>query len=77
MEKKLHILNLEDDQDDAELNKETLEREGLACEMIRVETRQDFLRAIEQDGVDIILADYTLGIGVVVYELPEESPIDF
>ncbi|MBA4393161.1 MAG: hypothetical protein C0407_06385, partial [Desulfobacca sp.] len=60
MKEKLLILNLEDNPTDAELNKEALTMAGLECEILRVETREAFLNAIEQGGWDIILADQSL-----------------
>lgn len=60
MEKRLHILNLEDNRLDYELNRETLEREGIACEIFWVETRKAFIDAILKGVFDIILADYSL-----------------
>ncbi|MBA4394104.1 MAG: hypothetical protein C0407_11175, partial [Desulfobacca sp.] len=60
MKKKLRILNLEDNPTDALLNKETLEGEGVRCEIHFVETEEAFLGAIEAGGIDLILADYTL-----------------
>ncbi len=60
MEQKVNILNLEDAPNDAELNEATLLEGGIACEIRRVETRQDFLDAIERETFDVILADYSL-----------------
>jgi len=56
----LRILCLEDDQHDAELVQAILEEEGIACDVVRVEIRADFLAALEQGRFDIILADYAL-----------------
>jgi diguanylate cyclase (GGDEF)-like protein/PAS domain S-box-containing protein len=56
----LRILHLEDDRNDAELIQETLLSEGIDCDVVRVETRADFLAALEQGVFDIILADYAL-----------------
>jgi signal transduction histidine kinase len=56
----LRILYLEDDQHDAELVQAILEEEGIACDVVRVEIRADFLAALEQGRFDIILADYAL-----------------
>jgi PAS domain S-box-containing protein len=56
----LRILYLEDDPKDAELVQAMLGAEGVACEVTRVETRADFLASLEQDGFDLILADYSL-----------------
>ena len=59
MRRPLRILSLEDDPNDAELIQAVLEGEGMACEVTRVETQADFLATLAQ-GVDLILADYTL-----------------
>jgi signal transduction histidine kinase/DNA-binding response OmpR family regulator len=56
----LRILHLEDDPKDAELAQTMLEAEGFACQVTRVETRVDFCASLARDGLDIILADYTL-----------------
>jgi PAS domain S-box-containing protein len=56
----LRILSLEDDPNDAELVQETLESDGIPCEITRVETEADFLASLEVGGFDLILADYTL-----------------
>jgi signal transduction histidine kinase len=56
----LRILYLEDDPKDAELVEALLEAEGVACSVTRVDSRADFLAALEQEGFDLILADYSL-----------------
>jgi PAS domain S-box-containing protein len=56
----LRILHLEDDPKDAELVRATLEGEGLACDVTRVETPTAFRTSLEQGGFDLILVDYTL-----------------
>src|SRR5215470_13433648 len=56
----LHVLHLEDNANDAELLQAALESEGIASHVTRVETRVDFLAALEQGGFDVVLADYTL-----------------
>lgn len=56
----LNILHLEDDPNDSELVNELLSEEGIACNVVRVETRSDFVAAIEEGNVDLILADYAL-----------------
>ena len=60
MKHKLRILNLEDTQDDSELVRVRLVREGIECDLVHVETRDDFVTAIEGGGFDLILADYSL-----------------
>jgi CheY-like chemotaxis protein len=56
----LRILCLEDNHHDANLVQAILEEEGIACDIFHVETRADFLAALEQGRFDIILADYAL-----------------
>ncbi len=56
----LRILYLEDDPRDAELVQATLETEGLACHVTRVQTQDEFCASLERDGFHLILADYTL-----------------
>ncbi|HAG80646.1 MAG TPA: hypothetical protein DCL61_05630 [Cyanobacteria bacterium UBA12227] len=58
--KALRILLLEDSLLDAELIEIHLAEGGIDCELVRVETRSDFVRAIEQECFDLILADYSL-----------------
>ena len=56
----LRILLLENDLADAELVQETLEADGIACELTCVEAEGEFRAALERGGFDLILADYTL-----------------
>ena len=56
----LRILLLEDDPTDAELVQELLEADHVVCEVTRVQTRAEFLAALEKPEIDLILADYTL-----------------
>ena len=56
----LRILCLEDDPKDVALIQALLEAEEIICELRRVETKAEFLAALEQGDVDLILADYTL-----------------
>jgi len=56
----LHVLYLEDDSRDAELVQERLDSSGLPSCITRVDTEADFIASLEQDGFDLILADYTL-----------------
>ena len=58
--KALRILNLEDDPLDTELIHTTLIDGGIACEVARVQTRADFVAALEQEGFDLVLSDYSL-----------------
>jgi signal transduction histidine kinase/CheY-like chemotaxis protein len=56
----LRILLLEDSIQDAELTQDLLEADHFVCEVTRVETRAEFLAALEDGGFDLILADYKL-----------------
>jgi hypothetical protein len=60
MNARVRILNLEDDARDSELIRARLEAEGVVCEIVRVETEADYLRALEQEGFDLIIADLAL-----------------
>lgn len=56
----MKILHLEDNPLDAELIKSTFDAEGIDCDIVHVEKRDDFIRAIEQACFDLILLDYTI-----------------
>jgi CheY-like chemotaxis protein len=60
MKTSLRILNLEDNANDAELNSAMLSARWPECELVRVETREDFIAALGEGGFDIILSDYTM-----------------
>ncbi len=56
----LHILILEDSPLDAELVGARLSEGEIGCELVRVQSRDAFAAALEEGGVDLILADYVL-----------------
>jgi PAS domain S-box-containing protein len=56
----LRFLLLEDSLLDAEVIQVTLIDGGIDCDVQRVDTRADFVAALETDEFDLILADYTL-----------------
>jgi PAS domain S-box-containing protein len=56
----LRVLLLEDSIQDAELIQDLLEADHFVCEVTRVQTRAEFLTALEHNGIDLILADYKL-----------------
>ncbi|HSY17706.1 MAG TPA: response regulator [Candidatus Acidoferrales bacterium] len=60
MKSPLHILHLEDDPRDAALIQSTLEAEGIDCATTRVQNRADFVAALEQGGIDLVLSDFSL-----------------
>ena len=60
MEGPLKILHIEDDPLDVKLVSRTLTAEGLVCNIVVVETREDFAKAVEEGRFDVILADFSL-----------------
>ena len=60
MKSPLHILHLEDDPHDAALVQTTLEAEGIICATTCVQSRADFVAALEQGGIDLVLSDFSL-----------------
>ena len=56
----LKILHLEDDPLSAELVKEKLHSDGLTCEIMLVDTREDYLASLNNYDFDLVLADYFL-----------------
>jgi PAS domain S-box-containing protein len=56
----LRVLNLEDNKNDSELILAELQTEWNKVELLRVETRSDFVRALEQFKPDIVLSDFQL-----------------
>ncbi len=56
----LRFLLLEDSLLDAELTQAMLAEGGIDCELVRVESRAEFLAAISTQVFDLILADYAL-----------------
>jgi len=60
MKVSLHVLNLEDDAKDAELNQEMLSTHWPDCCFVRVNSRADFIATLQQSDLDLILSDYTM-----------------
>jgi PAS domain S-box-containing protein len=56
----LRILSVEDDPEDTGLIQDLFETEGIVCEITRADTQASLLDLLKQDGVDLILADYSL-----------------
>lgn len=57
---RIKILMVEDSPLDADLIQSRLTAGEVDAEYVRVETREDFVRALEAGGQDLILADYSL-----------------
>lgn len=60
MKSSLRILNLEDSERDAELTEAMISARWPECQFTRVDTRDGFLAALDEGGVDLILSDYTM-----------------
>ncbi len=60
MESTLKILILEDIEDDVELVKRALKKSGLVFETRQVDTRVEFIRALNEYSADVILSDHSL-----------------
>jgi signal transduction histidine kinase len=60
VKKEIRILMLEDDVTDAELTRFALRNGGLAFSLIRVETREEYLRELSEHPPELILSDYSL-----------------
>ncbi len=60
MKSGLRILNLEDSQADAELNKAMLTARWPHTELVRVDSREGFTAQLAEGAFDLILSDYTM-----------------
>src|SRR5207247_9959429 len=60
MATRVRILHLEDDPTDSELVGLALREAGLSWDIVRVETRESFVTALETGGFDLIVSDYRL-----------------
>jgi len=56
----LRLLLLEDDPVDADLITATMTEGGISCVSRRVDTRHDFIAALKEGEIDLILADYSI-----------------
>jgi signal transduction histidine kinase len=54
---KLRLLHLEDNEDDVELVRATLARDGLDCEILGVDTRAAYQEALQHSRFDAVLCD--------------------
>lgn len=60
MKTTLRILHIEDNQKDAELIASMIEAGDVLADITLVETREDFIAALDSDGFNLILSDYTI-----------------
>ena len=70
----LRILDLEDDPLDTELVQANLAEGGIACEIVRVQTREEFEASLMNGDFDLVLPDYSLPSfdGLSALELAKE-----
>lgn len=60
MNKKLHILHLEDNAFDAEIINKTLENANVPCLIKRIDTKEQFIEELDNHDYDMILSDYRM-----------------
>src|SRR5450631_1343762 len=60
MKSKFRILHLEDSPLDCELVYQMLVRDGIDCEIVRCDNREDFVRDLQEKNFDLIFADCSL-----------------
>ena len=76
----LRILLLEENASDAELIRETLE-EDFVCELTRVQTRAEFLAALQNPSLDVILSHYAVpsfdGLSALKTVLADRADLPF
>jgi C4-dicarboxylate-specific signal transduction histidine kinase len=77
----LRILLLEDNSNDAKLIQELLQIEDRVSEVIRVQTREEFVTALETGEIELILSDYKLpsfdGLSALKFALIARPEIPF
>jgi two-component system cell cycle sensor histidine kinase/response regulator CckA len=74
----MRVLIVEDRDEDAELTRRELRKGGIQFTSLRVETRDEYLRALSEFAPDIILSDYNLPQfdGLEALRLLKESGLD-
>jgi two-component system, cell cycle sensor histidine kinase and response regulator CckA len=79
----VRVLHLEDKPEDGELVSSILAEAGLECETHRVETKAEFLAALESGSYDLVLSDFSLpsydGLGALdaLRERQPDTPFIF
>jgi PAS domain S-box-containing protein len=60
MKNELHVLHVEDNEDDSLLILRALKKEGYPVVSQRVDTKEDFLKALDAQNWDVVLSDYSM-----------------
>jgi len=78
MNKRLHILHLEDEPDFAELVRSMIEQDNLEADVKQVKTREELEAALDAESFDVILSDFHLpsftgldALGIVKKKCPD------
>ncbi|RST50356.1 hybrid sensor histidine kinase/response regulator [Variovorax sp. MHTC-1] len=70
----IRVLHLEDDPADAERIRAGLQAEGLACDIAWVQTREDFIAALQRQAFDLVLCDYEVGGMALLRQVLQQHP---
>lgn len=78
METKIKILHLEDNPNDAELVKEILDSESVGFEILQVNNRESYVKAVQTQKFDLIFSDYSIPSfsGAKALEIAKENTPD-
>jgi PAS domain S-box-containing protein len=70
----IRVLHLEDDPADAQRIRAGLQAEGLACDIAWVQTREDFVSALQRQAFDLVLCDYEVGGMALLRQVLQQHP---
>ncbi|WP_077000859.1 response regulator [Variovorax sp. KK3] len=69
----IRVLVLEDDPADADRLRDRLDEEALACDLVRVRTRDEFDAALQKQAFDLVLSDFEVG-GLAAVRRAKQRP---
>ena len=70
----IRVLHLEDDAADAQRIGAGLRAEDLACDITWVQTREDFIAALQRQAFDLVLCDYEVGGMALLRQVLQQHP---
>ena len=70
----IRVLHLEDDPADAQRIGAGLQAEDLACDIAWVQTREDFIAALQRQAFDLVLCDYEVGGLELLRQVLQQQP---